>query len=143
MIPSVKQQQIHECSYLFTAVCPETGSTCSLIMPVANTQTMDVFLQALFAQQENERIILCMDKAGWHRTKKLQIPKNRIVRYLPPYSLEINPVELIWRGLRSKYFNNKTFDTLEKVEDHMEFAITDYVKNKENMKSLTKYSISS
>ncbi len=45
-------------------------------------------------------------------------------------------------GVRSKYFNNKIFDTLEKVEDHMEFAITDYVKNKESIIRLTKYSIS-
>ena len=142
IIPSVKQQQIREYSYLFTAVCPQTGNTCSLIMPVANTETMDIFLQTLSAQQENERIILCMDKAGWHTTKQLQIPKNIVVWYLPAYSPELNPVELIWRELRSKYFNNRTFETLDKVEDHMELAITDYVKNKESIKRLTKYSIS-
>ena len=142
IIPSVKQQLIREYSYLFTAVCPETGGTCSLIMPVANTETMDVFLQTLSKQQINERIILCMDKAGWHTTKQLEIPKNIIIWFLPPYSPELNPTELIWRELRTKYFNNKTFDSIENVEKHLVFAINDYTKNIEQVKSLTKFSIS-
>ena len=142
IIPSVKQQLIREYSYLFTAVCPETGSTCSLIMPVANTETMDVFLQTLSKQQSNERIILCMDKAGWHTTKQLEIPKNIIVWFLPPYSPELNPTELIWRELRTKYFNNKTFDSIKHLEKHLEFAINDYTNDIEQIKSLAKFSIS-
>jgi transposase-like protein len=68
IMPSVKQQLIREYSYLFTAVCPESGTTCSLVMPTADTQTMDIFLKTLSEQQPKERIILCMDKAGWHTT---------------------------------------------------------------------------
>ena len=142
VIPEVKQQLIREYSYLFTAVCPETGTTCSLIMPTADTNTMDIFLKTLSEQQSNERIILCMDKAGWHTTKQLKIPENIIVWFLPPYSPELNPVELIWRELRTKYFNNKTFETLEEVENHLEYSILNYTKNIETIKKLTKYSIS-
>lgn len=142
VIPSVKQQLIREYSYLFTAVCPQTGNTCSLVMPYANTNTMNIFLQTLSKQQQNERIVLCMDKAGWHTTRQLEIPKNIIVWHLPPYSPELNPVELIWRELRAKYFNNKTFQSLEQVDEYLCFAIEDYTQNLETIKQLTQFSIS-
>jgi hypothetical protein len=142
IIPSVKQQLIREYTYLFSAICPQTGESCSLIMPVANMETMDIFLKTLADQQKNERIILCMDKAGWHTTKQLKIPRNIIVWYLPPYSPELNPVELIWRELRAKYFNNKTFQSMNELDDALEFAINDFTKDKMKLKKLTEYSIS-
>ena len=138
IIPSVSQQLIREYTYVFNAVCPQTGNTCSLIMPTADTETMGIFLETLAAQQSDERIILCMDKAGWHTTQNLKIPENIIIWHLPPYSPELNPVELIWRELRAKYFNNKTFETLDELDDNLVIAINDFTKNKENIKSLTK-----
>lgn len=138
IVPTVHQQLIREYTYLFSAVCPETGITCSLIMPRADTETMNIFLETLSHQQFNERIILCMDKAGWHTTEQLRIPHNIIIWYLPPYSPELNPVELIWRELRTKYFNNKTFETIDQVDDHLQFAIMDLTQDPESIKKLTK-----
>ena len=34
-----------------------------------------------------------MDRAGWHITGVLEMPKNIIPIFLPPGSLELNPVE--------------------------------------------------
>jgi transposase len=79
-----------------------------------------------------------MDKAGWHTTNQLKIPDNIIVWFLPPYSPELNPAELIWRELRAKYFNNKTFNSMNDVEDHLEFALKDFALAKESVKRLTK-----
>ncbi|HLL44654.1 MAG TPA: IS630 family transposase [Segetibacter sp.] len=138
IVPKVTQQLIREYSYAFTAVCPQTGDTCSLIMPHANSEAMTIFLQTLAEQQSQERIILCMDRAGWHTTNQLKIPKNIIIWFLPPYSPELNPVELIWRELRAKYFNNITFQSMKEVENHLEYALIDFVKNKESIKKLTK-----
>lgn len=137
-MPTVTQQLIREYTYVFSAVCPETGELYSLIMPHADSETMNIFLKTLSEQQQNERIILCMDKAGWHTTKQLNIPKNIILWFLPPYSPELNPVELIWRELRAKYFNNKTFKSLNEVNDHLEFALIDFAKDRESIKKLTK-----
>ena len=123
---------------MFSAACPETGELCSIIMPQANSEAMNIFLKTLSEQQENERIILCLDKAGWHTTKQLIIPKNIILWFLPPYSPELNPVELVWRELRAKYFNNKTFNSLNEVDNHLVFALNDFSKDKESIKKLTK-----
>lgn len=137
VMPYVTQQQIREYTYAFTAVCPETGDSCSLIMPYADTDAMGIFLETLSNQQCNERIILCMDKAGWHTTKQLVIPNNIIIWFLPPYSPELNPVEPIWREIRAKYFNNKTFDSLIEVDKHLEYSLVDFTKDKEMLKKLT------
>jgi len=107
-------------------------------MPYADSQAMNIFLKLLSEQQQNERIILCMDKAGWHTTKQLAVPQNIILWFLPPYSPELNPVELIWRELRAKYFNNKTFNTLNDVNGHLEYALNDFAKDKQSIKKLTK-----
>lgn len=138
IIPKVTQQLIREYTYAFSAVCPETGNVCSLIMPHADNEAMSIFLKVLSEQKQDERIILCMDKAGWHTTKQLEIPNNIVLWFLPPYSPELNPVELIWRELRAKYFNNKTFNSMSDVEDLLEFALVDFAKNKEAIKKLTK-----
>ena len=138
IIPKVTQQLIREYTYAFSAVCPETGNMCSLIMPYANSEAMNVFINTLSEQQKDERIILCMDKAGWHTTEQLEIPKNIILWFLPAYSPELNPVELIWRELRAKYFNNKTFKSMSEVEDNLEFALIDFAKDKKAVKKLTK-----
>jgi transposase len=138
VIPKVTQQLIREYTYAFSSVCPETGNLFSLIMPYADSQAMNIFLKLLSEQQQNERIILCMDKAGWHTTKQLEIPKNILLWFLPPYSPELNPVELIWRELRAKHFNNKTFNSLTQVDDHLEYALNDFAKDKESIKKLTK-----
>lgn len=111
-------------------------------MPTANTEAMGMFLKTLSQQQKGERIILCMDKAAWHTTKQLEIPANIIVWFLPPYSPELNPVELIWRELRGKYFNNKTFQSLDEVDKQLVFAINDYTADLNKIKQLTKFSIS-
>ena len=138
IIPTVTQQLVREYTYVFNAVCPETGNVFSLIMPHADSEAMNIFITTLAEQQIDERIILCIDKAGWHTTTQLKIPDNIIVWFLPPYSPELNPVELLWRELRGKYFNNKTFKSMTEVEDHLEFALIDYVKDKEVVKKLTK-----
>jgi transposase len=138
ILPAVTQQMVREYTYAFSAVCPETGNIYSLIMPRADSEAMSIFLEELSEDHNDERIILCMDKAGWHTTKQLKVPDNLIVWFLPPYSPELNPVELIWRELRAKYFNNKTFKSLNAVDDHLEFALIDIAKDKDAIKKLTK-----
>lgn len=138
VIPKVHQQLIREYTYAFSAICPETGDSHSLILPRSDTETMNIFLKSLSKDKFKERIVLCMDKAGWHTAKLLNIPKNIIVWYLPPYSPELNPVELFWRELRRNYFNNKIFNSLEEVDNHLEYAIKNFSSNKITMKKLTK-----
>ncbi len=71
-----------------------------------------------FTDPKNEKIIqLLVDRAGWHRSKELEIPENIRMFPLPPYTPELQPVECSWPLLKepvaNKYFDN--LDALEKV----------------------------
>ena len=47
--------------------------------------------------------VLLLDRAGWHTTGKLIIPKNITLVFLPSRAPELNPVENIWQYLRHNW----------------------------------------
>ena len=59
--------------------------------------------------------VVLMDRAGWHSTGKLKIPKNLTIILLPPKSPELNPVENIWQYLRANYLSNRVFENYEAI----------------------------
>ena len=79
--------------YVYGAVEPSSGDGFSLILPKVNTECMNLFLQEMANTYKEEKILLVMDGAGWHKSVKLIVPVNIKIIYLPPYSPELNPVE--------------------------------------------------
>jgi len=126
MVPSVARQMIREYIYAYSALAPQTGDCFSMIAPCCNTEAMNCFLQQLGTQYKDYNIALILDKAGWHISRTLSIPDNLVLLHLPPYSPELNPVELLWRELRRKHFHNKIFQSLNEVEDTLATALAQY-----------------
>ena len=96
-----------------------TGDSCFLVMPYCNSDCMNVFLEVLSKQYPDDLILLCCDGASWHKSKKLQVPENIKLFYIPPYTPEMNPIEQIWKEIRKRGFKNEIFVTLEKVVDRL------------------------
>jgi transposase len=133
----IGQQKIREYTHVFTAVCPKTGETCSLILPKMNTDSMNIFLKELSETQTEINIILALDRAGWHTSKGLKVPTNIRLLFLPAYSPELNPAEHIWDYAREqKHFNNYTFDSLDQVEENLVNAFCEISFEKEIIRSL-------
>lgn len=80
---------------------------------------------------------MILDKAGWHRSKEIQLEENIKLMYLAPHSPELNPVELLWREIRRKYFHNRIFNTLDDVEHTLNTALSDYHKAPNAVKNLS------
>ena len=98
------RQTKYEWCYLYAAVEPATGASAALIAPNADTGTMSQFLKILDAERSpDQRIVLVMDGAGWHKGKALRVPSGITVLLLPPYSPELNPIENLWHYMRSHY----------------------------------------
>ena len=136
----VKKQAIREYLYAFTAVCPQTGETCSIISPFCNTEAMNALLLETSNTYPQYRILMVMDSAGWHTTNKLELPENITVQTLPAYSPELNPVEHIWDYIREqKEFNNYTFDSLDEVDNQLGVALCDLHNEKEIMRSMCNF----
>ena len=72
----VGKQLIRQYTYAYTAVCPETGETYSLILPYADSDSMSIFLEKLSEHYSQNRIIMVMDNASWHSAKSMLGIKN-------------------------------------------------------------------
>ena len=108
-----------EYTYAYGAVSIADGQWDSLILPYANTVCMQIFLDEVAARYPEDRIVMVLDGAGWHRGGKLIVPENMRLLPLPAYSPELNPVENIWEEVREKGFHNKVFSDLEPLEEEL------------------------
>jgi transposase len=137
MVPSVARQMVREYIYAYSALSPQTGDCYSMISPYCNTEAMNEFLQQLSSQYSNYRIIIILDKAGWHISQTLAISDNIRLLHLNPYSPELNPVELLWREIRRKYFHNIIFESLDAVENTLQNALANYHHQHNEVKKLS------
>ena len=79
-----------------------------------------------------------MDRAGWHTTVKLRIPKNMTIILLPSRSPELNPVENIWQFLRTNFLSNRVFETYDAIIDAACDAWNALIATPETIKSIGK-----
>ena len=99
---------------------------------------MNIFLHQLADHYKDYRIVLVLDKAGWHISRTIDLPPNLLLMHLPPYSPELNPVEILWREVRKKEFHNEVFDSLNDVEKVLVKILGTYHKDPEAIKQLAK-----
>ncbi|MCL2854438.1 MAG: transposase [Defluviitaleaceae bacterium] len=88
--PVVPSQHIREYRYAYGAVDPLRGDSFFIVLPYANTDCMNIFLDELSKAYLDDCIIMPCDQASWHRSKSLRIPSNIILFYLPPATPECN-----------------------------------------------------
>ena len=87
-------------------------------MPFADTQAMQAHIDEIGQTvTPGSHAVLLLDRAGWHTTDKLEVPKNITLILLPSRSPELNPVENVWAYLRSNKLSNRVFDTYEAIVD--------------------------
>ena len=100
------------------AICPKRGAGAALMLPYANTQAMQMHLDEISRHVARKaHAVLLMDRAGWHTTGKLKVPKNITIILLPSRSPELNPVENIWQYMRQNWLSNRIFDPYEAILD--------------------------
>jgi hypothetical protein len=94
--PRQPADQRYESAYLFGAVCPARGTGAALAMPYADTEAMQLHLKEISrAVARGAHAVLLLDRAGWHTTGALNVPKNMTLIFLPARSPELNPVERV------------------------------------------------
>ena len=111
-------QQVFKSTYLFGAFSPINGDSLQLILPGCNGDNFQIFLDNLSIQKPDEFKIMVLDNGAFHKAKKLSIPENIALIFLPPYSPELNPAEKMWAKYK-RQFSNLLFDSLDKLEAFM------------------------
>ncbi len=135
--PMVQALVTQEYTYAYAVVSPADGAMDSLVIPYVNGDCMQLFYDEIAARYPDERLIMILDGAGWHKSKQIQLPSNLRVAFLPPYSPELNPVEHLWDDLREKFFHNRVFDSIDALEIHLADALLAYENNPSRVKSIT------
>lgn len=135
--PCAPQQIVREYLSVFTAIAPQSGEMISLIFPVCNTHTMNIFLEYVSQQFPTSFIVMQVDGASWHRSHELQIPENIRLLFQPPYSPELNPVEHIWDDLREKHFSNRLFSSLDALQKKLCTVLNDLSISTKYVRSMT------
>jgi hypothetical protein len=116
--PRQPADQRYKSAYLFGAICPARGIGAALALPFADTEAMQLHIDEISRHIERgAHAVLVMDRAGWHTTAKLRMPKNITPIFLPSRSPELNPVENVWQYLRANWLSNRVFDNYDAIID--------------------------
>lgn len=105
--------------YLVGFVHPASGRTVFHLATTVNLPLFEVEL-AEFAREvgagPTKEIVLVLDRAGWHASRKLRVPEHIHLLFLPPYSPELQPAEHLW-PLTNTVLANRHFATIDDLED--------------------------
>jgi transposase len=104
----------YEWLYVYAFARPATGETFTAILPRVNTDHMTAALAAFAAHADPDGtkvLVLVVDRAGWHVARRLTIPTNVRLHFLPPCTPELQPVEPYWALVREAVAN-RGFDRL-------------------------------
>lgn len=86
------------------------------MLPRANTAAMQMHLQEISRTvAPSAHGVVLMDRAGWHSTGKLKVPKNLTIILLPSRSPELNPAENIWQYMRQNLLSNLVFEDYDDI----------------------------
>jgi transposase len=124
---------------MYGAVCPRHGTCVFLILPSANTECFQIFLDTLSKKYRAWHILLFIDGAGNHGSGDLVVPNNITLHSLPAYSPELNPQENIWDEIREKIFKNYALKSIEEVFDKLGEAALYIERNAKIVKSITSF----
>jgi transposase len=114
--PRQPADQRSESAYLFGAICPARGTGAALAMPYADSEAMQLHLEEVSrVVRRGAHAVLLLDRAGWHTSRRLAVPKNITLVFLPSRAPELNPVENVWQYLRQNWLSNRVFDTYDTI----------------------------
>lgn len=127
-------------AYIFAAVEPGTDNAFALMLPYANTEAMQEFLNQFSRTiADDEHVAMFADQAGWHIANDLVVPDNITLLPLPAYSPELNPVERLWLYLKERFLSHRLLDDYDAIVDAACLAWNRLVAEVGRIKSLCTY----
>jgi hypothetical protein len=86
-------QHWFENTYLFGSFSPINGDSFILDMPCCDSNCFQSYLDEFSLEKPTKFKIIILDNGAFHHAKRLIIPANIALVFLPPYSPELNPAE--------------------------------------------------
>ena len=120
---------------------PESGEVYWLILPTLNTQLFSMALKEFAGEVgagEDKRILLVVDRAGWHTGGEVEIPEGVHLEFLPSGSPELQPAERLW-PLANEALSNRLLEEIEEIEEALVERCVQLLDQHETIRDLTNY----
>jgi hypothetical protein len=139
--PTARFKRGYKWTYLYGFVRPESGELFWMILPTVNTELFSMALGE-FAEGvgagKDKRILLVVDKAGWHIGGEVEVPDGIHLEFLPSGSPELMPAERLW-PLTNEALANRVFEEIEEVEEALMQRCIELLDQTAAIRSLTYY----
>lgn len=113
---------------MFGAFSPINGDYFLLELPFCSSETFQVYLDEFSSHNPTEFKIIVLDNGAFHKAKRLKIPDNIALIFLPPYCPELNPAERMWEILK-RNFTGGVFYTLDALSDFIKTQVLNLTTN--------------
>ena len=100
---------------------------------------MSRFLLEVLERWPDQRLLLFLDGAGWHKSKRLPVPERLRLELLPAYTPECNPTEHVWDKVREKGFANRYFANLDDVDLRLKTELALLLDDPVRLRNLTAF----
>ena len=139
--PVVPAAGVNQRLCLYGALNYRTGRVHYMAHPNKNAQQFHEFLRQLLEANSERRVVLVVDNASYHRTKKVlalldEHADHAFVIWLPRYSPELNLVEGLWGYLKRSALNNYFFGDIGSLEAAVHDAFAHLQQHPETALSL-------
>jgi transposase len=127
-----------------TASCTprERRGLLAVILPTLNVELFSMALNEEFAKEvgagEDKRVVLVVDKAGWHTGGEVEVPEGIHLEFLPSGSPELQPAERLW-VLTNEGVANGLFEEIEEIEEALVERCLELLEQTEAIRDLTNY----
>lgn len=123
------------------SVNPVTGQLTVNFEAAGNYKTFRKHLKKVIGQYKDRRkIIMYVDNVRFHHAKNLQgfLAANPIleIRYLPPYSPDLNPVERVWWYMRRSITHNRYLSSIKERIAKFWQLLSQALKPNEKLKNI-------
>lgn len=116
--PTAVVRPRYEWLYVAAFVRPEQGETSFWMVPTVNADVFQLLLDAFARERgagKRKRIVLVLDRAGWHVAREIEAPEGVTLDFLPSHSPELQPAERLWT-LVDEPAINRAFDSIAELE---------------------------
>jgi transposase len=127
----IKTYGKHRGAKLIGALDYESGEIFCTVEEQYTAKEFLIFLELLVAKCDGEKIVVVLDNARIHHAKLLKSflkenEENLVLKFLPPYSPNLNLIEGLWKWMKSSVINNVFFETVEEIRT----AVTKFIQQR-------------
>jgi transposase len=138
--PTAPYQTKYEWSYLYSALEIDGQNAAEFAcLPGVGLELSRLFLERLAARDPEAEHIVIWDQAGFHPQPHLhEVPARIHLLPLPPYSPELNPVEVIGDVIKDRIANT-LWETLDALENAIGEELRPIYETAERVRSLVSH----